>query len=361
MPDEYTDKLAKALIKTTTGNDFMLGSDEGLLANIYWWISTGCWPLDAVIGGNASGQGIPGGRLIELYGDESTGKSLLALGIIAQCQQAGGVALLLDSEMTNTANFMAAMGVDVDNLLVAYPNTIEEVYEAIDKFLGAKGAIDKEAGHMIPAVIVWDSVASTSAVIETESIKKSGLSKMDVAPHARQMSKMLRMLPRQLSRVGVTGIFVNQTRQNIGVAFGDKVATSGGKALKFYTSLRLRLTVTGKYKVAGEIVGINVRATVVKSKVDRPLGRCEFPIVFGSGVDNVMACFNYLKAVDVIKTRGSWHYIDISGDEVKFRTIEWHRVYQGNIEYIRNLVLYGEIVYTDDVKTVETDDADVSG
>jgi recombination protein RecA len=342
MTKDIIEQMEHKLKKTKRSTEFMLGSSDSLLSNIRFWVSTGCWPLDVTIGGTG-GMGIPGGRLIEVYGDESTGKSLLALFIIAQVQAMGGVALLLDSEGTNTPEFMQRMGVDVDRLFIVYPNTISDVHDDIHEWIEAKMAVDKAENTITPAVVVWDSVASTTVDAEVAAIEEKGLSKATMAVHAREMSKMLRVLPRHLARTGTTAIFVNQTRQKIGVMFGEKQSTFGGKALKFYASVRIKLEVRRPYKVDNSVVGIEVRSTIVKNKVDRPFGKCEFPILFDRGIDNAVACFLYLKAIEVIEARGGWHYITLDGEEQSFRAESWRELFEEHKEYIH------QIIYKEDV------------
>lgn len=324
---------------------FMTGEEE-LLADIKYWISSGCYPLDAIIG-----KGIPGGRLIELYGNESTGKSLLALCIIKEMQRNGGVGLLLDCEMTNSRQFMEMLGVDTANLIVAYPTTIGEVYGAIIDFLKAKEQLDKEQERVVPAVLVWDSIASTPSAGEVEGAKTSGLDKRDVAPQARDMSKMLRLLPRELSRAGVTAIFINQVREKIGVMFGDKDATTGGNALKFYASLRLKMKNVRPYKMQDEegskIGGYEVACKVVKSKVDRPLGICKFPILFNQGIDNATGCFWYLKELGLLQAAGSWYKLELAGEEQKFQKTGWEELFLMHEEEIRALIMTREVIRED--------------
>jgi len=335
-------------LKFKKGHPFMLGSTE-LLADIKYWIPSGCWSLDAIIGG-----GIPGGRLIEIYGDESTGKTLVALNIIRQVQEMGGRALLLDPEMTTSRDFLAMQGVNVNELYVAYPSTIEEVYDYIIQFLEAMKDLDLERGETIPAVIVWDSIASTPSLGEVESVASDGLEKANIGGQARALSKMLRLLPRKLSRSGVTGVFINQTRQKIGVLFGDNTAVSGGKSLAFYASVRLRLKNVRTYRENKEVLGIEIRSTVMKNKVDRPFGVCRFPIIFNAGIDNAVSVFWYLKDdLKVITTTGGWQNIELGGESVRFRTTEWRSLFEEHQEEIYRLIMQSTVPRIDEKEEKE--------
>jgi len=332
------------------GHPFMLG-DVVLLADVKYFVSSGCWPLDAIMGG-----GVPGGRLIEIYGDESTGKTLVALNIIQQFQAIGGVGVLLDPEMTTSRDFLAMQGVNVNDLIVAYPSTIEEVYDYIIQFLEAKKEEDQKRGEIIPTVIVWDSIASTPSLGEVESVETSGLEKANVGGQARALSKMLRMLPRKLSRSGVTGVFINQTRQKIGVLFGDKTTVSGGKSLAFYGSIRLRLKNVRTYREDKEVVGVEIRSTVMKNKVDRPFGVCRFPIIFNAGIDNAISVFWYLKDdLEMITTTGGWQNIELGGEAVRFRTGEWRSIFEEHQGEIYQLVMRSAVHRIDEGEETEDD------
>lgn len=345
MTSDLVKQMHKKLDKS-----FMLGSAD-LLANIGYWVPTSCWPLDAIIG-----KGIPGGRLIEIYGDESTGKSLVGLDIIANVQAMGGIALLIDPEATSASEFIQGMGVDLDKLLVVNPDTIEEVYDAFNEFMIAKQELDAKNGTITPAVAVWDSVAATTSKAEVDKVASDGLGGATMAVHARAMSKMLRILPREFARTGTTGIFINQTRQKIGVLFGEKQDTSGGRALKFYSSVRIELKVRRPYKADDKVSGIEVRATIKKSKVAHPFGKCVFPILFNEGIDNAIACFWYLKDLEIVTSRGGWHYMEVDGEEIKFRKANWRSVFEQHNEYIRRLILEGEVYRVEeDVKEEDND------
>lgn len=336
MADASMARLVKQMKKNKNASQFQLGDDDNLLANIPYWIPTRCWPLDAIIGG-----GIPGGRLVELYGSESTGKSLLVLNILASVQAMGGLGLLIDPEATTTREFMELMGVDVANVMVAYPDTIEEVDKAMNDFINAKIVLDEEAGIITPGVIVWDSIAGTSTIAELDAIDIGGLGKRTMALHARSMSLLLRTKSRQFARAGITGVFVNQQRAKIGVLYGEKNSTLGGSALNYHATTRIELKLVRKYESAdGDVNGIEVRAYISKNKANRPFGKCRFPLLFNRGLDNSVACFWYLKEVGAIETKGSWHVMNIDGEEIKFQKKSWNdRVFSKYSSHIKELIL----------------------
>lgn len=338
-------QVLKQIKQDKNGPVYAIGSDgEKLLATIKYWVSTGCWPLDMVISG---GRGVPGGRIIEIYGAEQTGKSLLALYIMAQVQQVGGIALMIDTEGTNTQEFMEAMGVNTEEIIVVSPDTVEEVERAMRDFIGAKAAIEAKVGDIVPAVIVWDSIAATSTEVELETVRDKGLGKATMALHARQMSKMLRILPHYISENSICGVFVNQTRSKIGVMFGDQETTVGGRALKFHTSLRLRLEVLRGYKGSEDDVGFEARATAVKNKVGNMFGQCRFPILERGGIDNAMACLWYLEDSGLIDKNYSWLTITLGGEEHKFQKGDWPELFTKHSEEVRRLV-------TEDIQLLRT-------
>lgn len=334
------------------GTTYMLGTSSDLLSNLKGRIPSGCAPLDAIMGG-----GWPVGRIIELYGDQSTGKSLLILQAIAGVQSLGGTALLLDCEMTMSMEIAEAVGVDINKVIIAYPTTIEQVFEHCNEYISAKKQADKELGYFTPGLVGWDSIASTTTEDEVNAVEAGGLNKVVMSPHARTMSKMLRLVAREFSMNGVTGLFTNQTREKIGVMFGEKTSTIGGKALDFYSSVRVQLIPIRPHKRNAEIVGQEVRARVTKNKVGRPFGTCEFPILFGSGADDAYACFLHLRNFDLIRVSGAWHYIELNGNEVKFQKKDWRKsIYTDNLEEIHNMVMSTNVYIDTSEDSSEDDD-----
>lgn len=334
----------RLMAKIKSGNNFSLGSAPTLLSDIPYWVPSGIPVMDAILGG-----GIPGGRLVELYGDAATYKSSLALQVLSEVQKMGGLGLLLDPEATTTREMAARAGVNVDELIFGYPNTIEELYDDyIRVFLDGKEKLDEKQDSPTPAIIVWDSIASTVPAAELKTIETKGLGKASMAEHARAISKMLRILPRQLAQSQTTGLFVNQTRQKLGVLFGDKNITPGGKALKFYASVRIELKIIRRHLNSDKkAIGVEVQATIIKNKVGIPFGRCKFPVLFDRGVDNAIACFWYLKELGVITVGGGWHSVQLGGSKNKFRITDWHDMYDDNLDEVHELVRTGETLQAD--------------
>ena len=307
-------------------------SEPGILSRVTRFVSTGCLPLDLVMGG-----GIPVGRVTEVYGDTSTGKSLLGLHILAETQAAGGIAALFDTETASSEEILKAVGIDLDSLAYYTPETIEEVYEDLLDLLEAKR---KNLPDEV-MVVVWDSIAATSADKELEDIAKKGLGAATMGIHARLMSQLCRVLPRTISRDKVALVVLNQTRQKLGVLFGDDEVTFGGKAIGFYSSVRLRMRYVGKIKAPGkDIAGIKVKITVVKNKIAPPFGEVEIPILFGSGVDEAGAILSWMHDRDLLKISGGWKKLSLNGEEYKFQSdSDWREIYGQWKDAIDDLVI----------------------
>jgi recombination protein RecA len=297
------------------------------------FISTRCLPLDIIMGG----MGVPVGRLVEMYGDTSTGKTMIALQVLAECQARGGIAVMLDSETTTDIDIASAVGIDPETLIYENPETIEDVWSYIEKAISAKQEIKCNE----PMVIVWDSVASTSALEEIAKMQKDGLNSRSMGVHARLLSAMCRNLPAMLARNRTTCIFINQVRDKIGVMFGDKETTPGGRALAFYSSVRVKLDKVRNISDAGQVIGMEGRATISKSKIAPPYGRCNFPIYFGEGVDNPDAVQMWIIQNKIGEyTGGVWQKMILQdGTELKWQKKGWHDTYTANKDAIDALCL----------------------
>ncbi len=252
-------------------------------------ISTGALNLDAAIGVG----GIPRGRITEIYGPESSGKTTLALHIAANAQKAGGVAAYIDAEHALDVEYSRKLGVDIDNLLVSQPDTGEEALE-IAEILVRSGAVD---------VIVVDSVAALVPKAEIEG--DMGDSHMGL--QARLMSQALRKLAGSINRSRTSVVFINQLRQKIGVMFGNPETTTGGRALKFYASVRLDLRRIGPVKERDEITGSKVRVKVVKNKVAPPFKQAEFDIMFSEGISHTSLLVDIGAEAGIIEKSGAWY------------------------------------------------------
>lgn len=314
-----TKDIVAALKKHNPKTRLTTMAEPTMLSRVKEFVPTGCTPLDIIMGG-----GFPVGRLTEVYGDTSTGKSLLASHILAETQRLGGVAVLLDSECATSEEIMCAVGVDPAEVLYSTPSTVEEVYEDIRSAIEARNEVAK--GTLM--TIVWDSVAATSSDAEVEKARKEGLGGSTVATHARLISAMCRMLPRMIAKERIAPVFINQTRENIGVLFGDKMSTFGGRAIGYWSSVRLEMAKAKQITDDNDNpVGIDVRCWVAKSKVSVPFGQCRFPILFGQGIDNVGAIGNWVKDRKLAVAQGGWFHMDVNGKDIKFQTASWPVTY----------------------------------
>lgn len=251
-------------------------------------IPTGILPLDIALGVG----GVPRGRIIEVYGPESSGKTTVALHMIAEAQKAGGIAAFIDAEHALDPVYAEKLGVDVDALLISQPDTGEQALDIVDALVRS-GAID---------IIVVDSVA---ALVPKQEIE-GDMGDSHVGLHARLMSQAMRKLTGVISKSQTVAVFINQIREKVGVMFGNPETTTGGRALKFYSSVRLDVRKIDKITQGQEIIGSRTRIKVVKNKVAPPFKVAEFDIMYGAGVSKLSSLIDMGVEMDIVDKSGAW-------------------------------------------------------
>jgi len=326
--DVLADTLASSLNKKFKDNKvayFLDGSDT-TPTDIKDFISTGSSMLDLAISNRPNG-GIAVGRITEINGLESSGKSLLGAHILAETQKKGGVAVYIDTETSVSQEFMEVIGLDLNKMLYLHLETVEDVFEAIVEIVTKVRESDKDR----LVTIMVDSLAAATTKVELEAdFDKDGWA----TAKAIIISKAMRKVTQMIGRQKVALVFTNQLRQKLGVMFGDPWTTSGGKALPFHASTRIRLKNMGQIKDTGKnVLGMKCRAQIVKNRLGPPLRHAGYDMYFDRGIDNYGAWLTVLKEHKLVKTGGAWYtLVDQNGEEHKFLSKDWEELITENDE-----------------------------
>ena len=310
LEDALANTLAESINKQFKGQSlktaFFLEGDDDSPSNVSEWISSGCDMLDLAISNRPNG-GFPVGRITEVTGLEASGKSLLVSHVVAETQKKGGLAVYIDTESASSAEFMSAIGIDLKTMLYVPLETIEEIFETIETIVEQVRKSNKER----LVTIIVDSVMGASTKIEMAAeYDKDGYA----TSKSIILSKAMRKVTNWIARENICLIFTNQLRTKLGVSFGDQWTTSGGKAIPFHASVRLRLKNTGmiKAKINGveQVVGSKTEVHVVKNRMGPPHRKVNYDIYYDSGIDNYGGWLEIMKKFDLVKQAGAHYTLD---------------------------------------------------
>lgn len=321
--DELASLLADSLnkkFKDFKAAHFLNGQEE-TPTDLTEWVSTGSSLLDLAISNRPNG-GFPVGRIVELQGMEASGKSLIMAHVLANTQKKGGLAVYIDTENALSEEFLRAIGVDVNNMLYIPLETIEDIFEAVENIIET---IRKSSKDRLVTIVI-DSVSAATTKIEQEAdYEKDGWA----TAKAIVMSKAMRKITNTIGKQRVLLLCASQLREKMGVMFGDKYTTSGGKALGFHASCRIRLKGIGKLKSGTgkteQIIGVQTEAQVIKNRMGPPFKKAVFDVYFNSGIDDYNSWLSLMKDYGLIKQSGAYYTIvdENTGEEIRFQSKEW--------------------------------------
>jgi recombination protein RecA len=326
VKDELASSLADNLnkqFKDTKVAYFLDGSDT-TPTDIKDFVSTGSTLLNLAISNKPNG-GIAVGRITEINGLESSGKSLIGAHILAETQRKKGVAVYMDTETSVSREFLETIGIDVSNMLYIHLETIEDIFEAIEQIVVKIRESDKDR----LVTILVDSLAAATTKVELEAdFEKDGWA----TSKAIIISKAMRKITQLIGRQRIALVFTNQLRAKLGVMFGDPWTTSGGKALPFHASTRIRLKNKGRITdTKKNVLGMTILAQVVKNRLGPPLRHAEFPLYFESGIDDIGSWLEVMKKHKLVKIAGAWYtYTDVAGEEYKFQSKDFLKILEEN-------------------------------
>jgi|TARA_B100000959_G_C14958835_1_gene614896 recombination protein RecA len=324
--DELANVLADSLNKQFKDMKvayFLDGSDT-TPTDIKEFISTGSTMLDLAIANKPDG-GIAVGRITEINGLESSGKSLIGAHILAETQKKGGVAVYIDTENAVSEEFLKVLGIDTSQLLYLQLQTVEEIFQAIEEIVLKVREAEKDR----LVTILVDSLAAASTQVEIDAdFEKDGWA----TSKAIIISKAMRKITQLIGRQRIALVFTNQLRAKLGVMFGDPWTTSGGKALPFHASTRIRLKNKGRITdTKKNVLGMTILAQVVKNRLGPPLRHAEFPLYFESGIDDIGSWLEVMKKHKLVKSAGAWYtYTDVAGEEYKFQSKDFLKILEEN-------------------------------
>ena len=326
VKDELAQVLADSLNKQfkDTKVAYFLDGSNATPTDIKEFISTGSSVLDLAISNRPNG-GVAVGRITEINGLESSGKSLIGTHILAETQKRGGVAVYIDTETSVSREWLETIGVDVSKLLYLHVETVEDIFECIESIITKIRESDRER---LVSILV-DSLAGASTKVEMEAdFEKDGWA----TSKAIIVSKAMRKITQMIGRERIALVFTNQLRQKLGVMFGDPWTTSGGKALPFHSSTRIRLKNMGQIKVGAknDVIGMKCRAQIIKNRLGPPLRHADFNLYFDSGIDDMGSWLTVLKDHKLLKIAGAWYTLEYKGKDIKFQSKDFEKKIEEN-------------------------------